>query len=178
MTSDDAPQWDSYRLLITRDGSGWRATLDGPGLPGHGRFITGKTIASLNDRTYELVDDLPERSCWHLEYENPASPAALHDWYMTGLDLGRANRQHAGHGHALAAALAADGATIRDIAAATHTSYLEAAWMLVTQPPPVQLVAFRSRDPFWPDDVRHYRRCAASLLRVIARDRIREVVRS
>jgi hypothetical protein len=171
--SDDAPQWDSYRVLITRDGSGWRATLDGPGLPGHGRYMTGKTIANLEARAHELFDDLPDRSCWHLEYENPASPAALHDWYMTGLDLGRANRQHAKHAHALASALAADGATIHDIAAATSTSYLCAAWMLATEPQPTRLIAFAGSRR---EDRRYYRSCVVSLLRVIAADKVRRLI--
>ena len=177
MESDDAPQWDSYRVLITRDGSGWRATADGPGLPGHGRFITGKTIASLESRTGELFDDprLRERSCWHLEYENPASPAALHDWYMTDLDLSQASRQHAKHGHALASALASDGATISDIAVATHTSYLSAAWMLATEPQPTRVVTFAGSRR---EDARYYRSCVVNLLRVIAADNVRGLTRS
>lgn len=171
----DVPQRDSYALIFAREGSSWRATLDGPGMPGHGRYITGKTIASLNDRTHELFDDLPNESSWYLEYSSPASPIALHDYTMAYLDVSQKSRKNSSDGHALAAALAADGATISDIAAATHTSYLEAAWLLATQPPPTRLFATSSM--VRADRRRYYRTSIASLLRVIAGDRIRQVAR-
>jgi len=83
------PQWDNYSMVLTRDGPGWRATLRGEGLPGDGKFIRDRTIAALNARTSELFDELPDRSCWHLEYSSAASPVALHEWHMSRLNVGR-----------------------------------------------------------------------------------------
>jgi hypothetical protein len=175
MDDRDNPQWDSYSMVLTRDGPGWQATLRADGLPGDGRFIRDRTIAALNARTWELFEDLPDRSCWHLEYSSAASPVALHEWSMSRLSVSQVNEKNERDGHALASALAADGASVSDIAEATHTSYLEAAWMLAAQLPPHRLVGFAGQVRA---DQRHYYRWgAARLLRVIAADKIRALAR-
>jgi hypothetical protein len=173
MEDSDTPQWDTYRLLITRDGSGWRATADGPGLPGHGRFITGKTVAALNARTHELFCDLPEYTCWRREYENAASPVTLHEWSMSKLKASQVNARNDKDGHALALALAADGASVSDIAEVTHGSYLEAAWMLAVQPPPHRVLA--GTRTIRADQRRYYRSGVTRMLRIIAADKARRL---
>ncbi len=175
MDDRGSPQWDSYSMVLTRDGPGWRATLRAEGLAGDGKFIRDRTIAALNARTCELFDDLPDRSCWHLEYSSAASPVALHEWYKSRLNVSQVNEKNERDGHALASALAADGASVSDIAEATQTSYLEAAWMLAAELPPHRLVAFRSQ--IRADQRHYYRSGAARLLRVIAADKVRTLTR-
>ena len=175
MDGRDNPQWDIYSMVLTRDGRGWQATLRAEGLPGDGRFIRDRTIAALNARAWELFEDLPDRSCWHLEYSSATSSVALHEWHMSRLSVSRVNEKNDRDGHALASALAADGASVSDIAEATRMSYLEAAWMLAAQLPPHRLVAFASQ--VRADQRHYYRSGAAMVLRVIATDKIRALTR-
>jgi hypothetical protein len=94
---------------------------------------------------------------------------------MSKLNVGPVNEKNERDGHALASALAADGASVSDIAEATHTSYLDAAWMLAAQLPPHRLVAFTSQ--IRADQRHYYRSGAARLLRVIAADKVRTLTR-
>jgi hypothetical protein len=94
---------------------------------------------------------------------------------MSRLSVSQVNEKNERDGHALACALAADGASVSDIAEATHTSYLEAAWMLAAQLPPHRLVGFA--DQVKADKRHYYRSGAARPLRVIAADKIRALTR-
>jgi hypothetical protein len=139
---------DKYRVTITRDGSWWVATIDGAGLPGHGKTTRSRSIAGLDRQLralFLLVPSTGRTMAWQLDYQPSAGTRAkLADFRQSASVLLLARHSYVRTGHDAAVALAGHGATIRDIAAIAQLSYLGAARLLALRPPVAALLRLQT----------------------------------
>lgn len=169
-----------YEVVVRRDGPLWVATATGDDLPRDGVTAKSRLLAELRDlillRLLEQVGG-PASSSAEWSYDLPlAGDVGLDAFWESFAAAGKAQEEHAELARQVASGLVSEHhATVQDVAAILHLSYLEAAQLLADRPRPVELLHFAgSARHFWSQDVPRWLGWAAGqqarTLRVISSD--------